>query len=34
MTNYETPPKAFSAEKATKETRTENSNWMKAESND
>ena len=33
MANYETPLKAFSAKKATKEVRTKDPNWMEAESN-
>ena len=32
--HYETPFKAFSAKKATKEVRTTDPNWMEAESND
>ena len=33
IANYETPLKAFSAKKATKEVRTKDPNWMEAESN-
>ena len=34
ISNYETPLKAFSAKKATKEVRTKDPNWMETESND
>ena len=34
IANYETPLKAFSAKKATEETKAKDPNWMEAESND